>query len=57
MNIHWFMSLEDAQEKLEDWRQDYNCFRPYSSLEDLLPAMNAKSFYSSTTPSIFLAQS
>lgn len=57
LNIHWFMSLEDAQEKLENWRQDYNCFRPHSSLGDLPPAMFAKSFCSSTTSSDFLAQS
>jgi putative transposase len=23
LNAHWFMSLEDAQEKLEDWRKYY----------------------------------
>ncbi|WP_425334337.1 integrase core domain-containing protein [Polynucleobacter sphagniphilus] len=50
-------SLEDAQEKLENWRQDYNCFRSHSSVGDLPPAMFAKSFCSSTTPSNFLAQS
>ena len=24
LNAHWFMSLEDAREKLEDWRKYYN---------------------------------
>lgn len=24
LNAHWFMSLSDAREKLEDWRRDYN---------------------------------
>jgi putative transposase len=24
LNSHWFMSLEDAAEKLEAWRRDYN---------------------------------
>jgi putative transposase len=24
LNAHWFMSLEDAQEKLEDWRGYYD---------------------------------
>ncbi len=23
-NIHWFLSLEDAQEKLDKWRRKYN---------------------------------
>lgn len=30
LNAHWFMSLEDAQEKLEAWRSDYNELRPHS---------------------------
>jgi len=24
LNAHWFMSLEDAREKMESWRRDYN---------------------------------
>ena len=32
LNQHWFMSLEDAQHKIEAWRQDYNHQRPHSSL-------------------------
>lgn len=30
LNAHWFMSLEDAREKLEDWRRYYNEDRPHS---------------------------
>jgi putative transposase len=41
------MSLEDAQEKIEIWRQDYNHFRPHSSLDDVPPALFAKKFYES----------
>ncbi|MGN3961850.1 IS3 family transposase [Burkholderia gladioli] len=37
LNVHWFLSLHDAQEKIEHWRQDYNDFRPHSSLGDLTP--------------------
>ena len=37
LNENWFLSLEDAQEKVEAWRQEYNCFRPHSSLGDLTP--------------------
>ena len=36
-NVNWFLSLEEAQEKVEAWRQEYNCFRPHSSLGDLMP--------------------
>ena len=32
MNAHWFMSLADAQEKLEDWRRHYNEDRPHSAI-------------------------
>lgn len=37
LNVHWFLSLTDAQEKIEQWRQKYNDFRPHSSLQNLTP--------------------
>lgn len=37
LNSHWFLSLEDAKRKIEEWRQDYNDFRPHSSLNNLTP--------------------
>jgi len=37
LNAHWFLSLSDAREKIEEWRQDYNEFRPHSSLNNLTP--------------------
>lgn len=37
LNTHWFLSLEDAREKIETWRREYNEFRPHSSLSDLPP--------------------
>lgn len=37
MNENWFLSLADAQEKLERHRKEYNSFRPHSSLGDLAP--------------------
>ena len=37
LNAHWFLSLEDAREKIEHWRQEYNTFRPHSSLGGLTP--------------------
>jgi len=36
-NVNWFLSMEDAREKIEKWRKDYNEFRPHSSLGDLTP--------------------
>ncbi len=38
LNIHWFLSLEDAQEKLGNWRREYNHERTHSSLNDMTPA-------------------
>lgn len=38
LNTNWFMSLEDAKEKIERWRKDYNEFRPHSILTNLTPA-------------------
>jgi len=37
LNSHWFLSLEDAREKIELWREEYNTFRPHSSLKYLMP--------------------
>jgi putative transposase len=38
LNAHWFMSLQDARDKIEAWRKDYNEFRPHSSLDNLTPS-------------------
>lgn len=37
LNSNWFLSLLDAKHKIEQWRRDYNEFRPHSSLNDLTP--------------------
>jgi putative transposase len=37
LNLHWFISLEDARRTIEAWRRDYNQVRPHSSLGDLTP--------------------
>jgi len=37
LNIHWFMSLEDAQIKIDHWLHEYNSYRPHSSIDDLTP--------------------
>ena len=33
LNVDWFLSLEDAQKRIETWRVDYNEFRPHSNLD------------------------
>ena len=37
LNTNWFLSLEDAKEKIENWRREYNEFRPHSSLDNQTP--------------------
>ncbi len=38
LNENWFLSLDDAQEKIETWRQHYNAERPHSSLGNRSPS-------------------
>jgi putative transposase len=37
LNENWFVSLDDARQKIEAYRIDYNEVRPHSSLDDLTP--------------------
>lgn len=37
LNAHWFLGLDDAREKLEAWRRDYNELRPHSAIGDKPP--------------------
>ena len=42
LNESWFLSLEDAREKVEEWRQHYNRERPHGSLGNVPPVEFAK---------------
>ena len=37
LSAHWFMSLDDAKEKCEAWRRDYNEVRPHSAIGNKPP--------------------
>jgi len=37
LNTNWFLSLDEAKQKIEDWRERYNRNRPHSSLGYLTP--------------------
>lgn len=37
LNAHWFMSLDDARQKMEEWREDYNNVRPHSAIGNKPP--------------------
>ena len=43
LNTQWFLSLEEARETIEAWRQQYNGVRPHSSLGNLTPDEYARS--------------
>ena len=42
LNMHWFFNLQDARREIAAWRQDYNEFRPHSSLGNQTPAEYAQ---------------
>ena len=42
LNQNWFLSLEDAQERVDAWRRDYNEERPHSALGQRSPTEFAK---------------
>lgn len=50
LNVHWFLSLGDAEEKVEKWRWDYNNFRPHSSLGDVPPSTFIEQFRGASGP-------
>jgi putative transposase len=52
LNVNWFLSMEDAEEKMETWRNDYNHFRPHSSLNNMTPIEFIKSRPNSTINSV-----
>ncbi len=43
LNENWFISLDDARQKIEAYRVDYNEVRPHSSLDNLTPMEFARS--------------
>lgn len=38
LNIEEFLDLSDAQDRIENWRIEYNTYRPHSALDGLTPA-------------------
>jgi len=37
LNAHWFRTLQDVRQTLENWRQEYNYERPHSALDYMTP--------------------
>ena len=44
LSVNWFLSMDDARQKIEDWRQEYNDFRPHTALKNLTPNEYADQF-------------
>jgi putative transposase len=44
LNVNWFMTLDDAQEKISIWQEDYNHFRTHSSIGGLTPNEFVKAY-------------
>jgi putative transposase len=42
LNMQWFLSLAEARDVLEAWRDDYNWQRPHSALGQVPPAIYAQ---------------
>jgi len=45
LNTNWFLSLEDAREKIEQWRVEYNRFLFHRSLDDKTPHEVSEVYY------------
>lgn len=42
LNLHWFKTMDEARQKIEDWRRDYNNVRPHSALGYQPPSVFAR---------------
>lgn len=51
LNAHWFMSLEDARQKMEAWRRYYNEERPHGAIGQKAPITLLRSDGTPSPPS------
>ena len=56
LNAHWFLSLEDACDRLEAWRRHYNKERPYSAIGNIPPIMLANAVGETSPPDLSKAE-
>jgi len=54
LNVHWFLSLDDARTKIETWRRDDNTYRPHQSLDGLSPEMYLDAHHLNRADSLLL---
>ena len=51
LNAHWFLTLADAAEKMENWRRYYNEERPHGAIGHNVPISLLKSDGATSPPS------
>jgi putative transposase len=51
LNAHWFLTLDDARSKLEDWRRYYNEERPHGAIGHRAPITRLNQDGDPSTPS------
>jgi len=56
LNLHQFLSLDDARDRIESWRMDYNLHRPHGSLGHLTPREFIEQRQEQATPDIAIFQ-
>jgi putative transposase len=56
LNLHQFLSLDDARDRIESWRLDYNHHRPHGSLGHLTPREFIEQRQEQATPDIAIFQ-
>ena len=49
LNENYFLNLNEAKMRIEEWRIEYNSYRPHSSINDLTPDEFAKRYSETTT--------
>jgi putative transposase len=50
LNAHWFLTLDDARAKVEEWRKDYNTVRPHSAIGNKPPISLMNGSSAATAP-------
>ena len=55
LNQNWFLSLNDAQERVDAWRRDYNESRPHSALGQRTPTEFAKNLRRASSSALKLS--
>ncbi|MGY4749290.1 IS3 family transposase [Pannonibacter sp. Q-1] len=50
LNAHWFLTLDDARSKMEEWRKDYNTVRPHSAIGNKSPISLLKGSSAASAP-------